>query len=190
MVLVLRKYSENLLVSLFIFYATTDFISYMNNGIRQFLAVCIVFGASKYIFERKYFPAFLAIVIAFFVHRTALLMLPLIIIVQGEPWNKSTIAVLVFALLAVTFVSVFTDVLENMLSETSYSNIVSNWQSWNDNGTHPIRVAVYCVPVLLSLIGNRFIREENDPIINICTNMSVITAGLYIISMATSGIYM
>lgn len=190
MTVVFRKYSENFLISLFIFVASTDFISYMNNGIRQFIAVCVVFSTSKFIFEKRYLPTVLAIVIAFYIHRTALLMLPLIIIVQGEPWNKSTTAVLLAALLTVAFVGSFTSVLEDLLSETSYSNIVSNWQSWNDNGTNPIRVAVYCVPAMLSIFGIRYIREEQDQVINICTNMSVFTAGLYIVSMVTSGVYM
>lgn len=188
-VVVFRKYSESLLISLFIFFASTDFISYMNNGIRQFIAVCIIFSTSRFIFERKYLPTVLAIFVAYYVHRTSLLMLPLILIVHGEPWNKSTTAVLLFALIVVAFVGRFTDILEELLSETSYSNIVENWQSWADNGTNPIRVAVYCVPAIMSLFGLRYIREEHDQVLNVCTNMSVFTAGLYIVSMVTSGVY-
>ena len=190
MTVTLRKYSCNLLVSFFLFFASSDFISYMNNGIRQFIAVCLIFSAARFIFEHKYIKAIAIALLASLFHETALLMIPFIIIVQGKPWNKSTTIVLLFALATLAFVGTFTDVLESMLSETSYSSIVENWQSWNDDGTNPIRVVVYCVPAIISLIGLKHIRETNDPIINVCTNMSVITAGLYIISMITSGIYM
>lgn len=187
---ILRKYTPYLLTSFFIFVASTDYLSFMYNGIRQFVAVTIIFAASRFIFEKKYIPALVAILIASRFHGTALMMIPVIFIVQKDPWNKSTVLLLVLAFAAVLYVNQFTNLLDNMLEDTQYANVVSDWKSWNDNGTNPLRVAVYCVPAILSLIGLRYIREVNDPIINICTNMSVISAGLYIISMVTSGIFM
>lgn len=185
-----RKYSENLLISLFIFMAGNDFLSYMENGIRQFVAVAIILLSSDFIFEKKYIRAVIAVAFSSLFHQSALLMLPIIFIVQGRPWNKSTTFMLMASLLAVAFVAQFTSILDNMLEETQYSSIISTWVGWNDTGTNPIRVAVFCVPALLSLVGLSYIREEDDPVINICTNMAVISAGLYIISMVTSGIYM
>ena len=186
----LRKYSSHMLTALFIFVASTDYLSFMHNGIRQFIAVAIIFSASKFIFEKNYIPALLVVLIASRFHGSALLMIPVIFIVQGEPWNKRTVFLLFLAFLAIIYANQFTNVLDNMLEETQYTNVVTDWKSWNDDGTNPIRVAVYCVPAILSLIGVRYIREENDPIINVCTNMSVVSAGLYLISMVTSGIFM
>lgn len=189
-VFVFRKYSTNLLLSLFVFVASTDYISYMHNGVRQFAAVCIILLASRFIFERKLIPAIIAVILASQFHQSALLMIPILFIIQGSPWNKSTVAMLFGALLVIIFVDQFTGILDTLLEETQYSNIVSDWTSWDDNGTNPLRVAVYSVPAVLSLVGLPYIREENDPMINICTNMSIISAGLYLISMATSGIFM
>ena len=186
----LRKYSNNMLISLFIFAAGNDFLSYMENGIRQFVAVCIILLASSFIFERKYIRAVIVILIASLFHQSALLMLPIIFIVQGQPWNKSTTFLLFASLMAVAFVAQFTGILDSMLEETQYSSIINTWTGWNDTGTSPVRVAVFCVPAMLSLVGLNYIREENNPVINVCTNMSVLSAGLYIVSMATSGIYM
>ena len=76
------------------------------------------------------------------------------------------------------------------MQETQYSNIVSDWTSWGDDGTNPIRVLVYAIPTLLSIIGLRYIRQEDDPLIDLCTNMSVASTGLYLISAMTSGIFM
>ena len=186
----LRRYSTDLLTGLFIFVAATDYYSYVQNGMRQFVAVCIILACSKWIFERKLIPATIGVLIASQFHQSALLMIPVIFIVQGDPWNKSTLLLLIGALIAVAFVSQFTNILDNLLSETQYSNVVDDYTSWNDNGTNPIRVLVYCVPAVLSLIGLPYIREVNDPVINVCTNMSIVSAGLYLISMVTSGVFL
>lgn len=185
-----RKYSANFLTALFIFVASTDYLSFMHNGIRQFVAVAIIFSASRFIFEKQYIPAIIAILIASLFHQSALLMVPIVFIVQRDPWNKSTVLMLALAFLAIIYVKQFTTFLDTLLEETQYTNVVSDWQSWNDDGANPFRVAVYSVPMVLSLIGLQYIREENDPVINICTNMSVITAGLYLVSMVTSGIFL
>lgn len=186
----LRKYTPHLLTAFFIFVTSTDYLSYMQNGIRQFVAVAIIFAASRFIFEKKYMPAIVSVLIASRFHGSALVMIPVLFIVQRDPWNKTTVMLLGLAFISVLFVNQFTNILDNLLEETQYANVVSDWQSWNDNGTNPLRVAVYSVPAILSLIGLRFIREENDPIINVCVNMSVISSGLYLISMVTSGIFM
>ena len=190
MLVCLRKYSTDLLTGLFIFVAATDYYSYVHNGMRQFVAVCVILACSKWIFERKYIPVVFGVLIASQFHQSALLMIPVIFIVQGSPWNKSTLLVLLGALLAMAFVSQFTTILDDLLSETQYTNVVGEYTSWNDNGTNPIRVLVYCVPAILSLIGLPYIREANDPVINVCTNMSIVSAGLYLVSMATSGIFL
>ena len=67
--------------------------------------------------------------------------------------------------------------------------MVSTWEEWDDNGTNPIRVLVYSVPLIIAIIGNRYIRDANDPLINVCVNAAVASTSLYLISMVTSGIY-
>ena len=87
------------------------------------------------------------------------------------------------------FADRFTDILDNMLAETQYQNVVSDWEQFQDDGTNILRVLVYSVPTILSLIGIKYIREADDPVINICVNMSIASAGLYVVSMFTSGIF-
>ena len=59
---------------------------------------------------------------------------------------------------------------------------------WKD-GTNIIRVLVYSVPALLSLLGLNQVRAANSPIINLSVNCSIVTMALYLVSMVTSGIY-
>ena len=189
LIYVYRKYSSRYLVSFFLFIASTDYISWMFNGIRQFLAVTITFIGIKFILDKKYAKAIILILIASLMHQSALLVIPFIFIAQGKAWNKKTLLFMVAVIVIVAGIGQFTNVLDSMLAETQYKNVVSDWQSWNDDGTNALRVLVYAVPSVLSLIGLRFIRNEDDKVINLCTNMSIVSVGFYIVSMFTSGIF-
>ena len=185
-----RKYSTSYVTSIFLFIASSDYLSWMQNGIRQFTAVTMILAATTLMLRKKYIPLILVILIASTVHQSALLMLPIVFIAQGKAWNKKTIMALIAMLLAIAFVDQFTGILDTMLADTQYGNVVSDWQSWNDDGTNPLRVLVYSVPTILSLIGIRYIRNADDPVINLCCNMSVITTALYCLSIFTSGVFL
>ena len=76
--------------------------------------------------------------------------------------TEKTLLFLLLTVLVVLFIDRFTNILELLLQETQYKNVVSDWKGFEDNGTNLLRVLVYAVPTLLSLIGLRFIRAEND----------------------------
>ena len=189
LVAVYRKYSSEYLVSIFLFVASTDYLSWMFNGIRQFTAVTLLFAASGLMLKKKWISTLVIILLASTIHQSALLMIPIVIIAQGKAWNKRSVIFLVAAMIAIVFVNQFTNILDNMMQETQYANVVSDWNEWGDDGTNVLRVLVYSIPTILSLIGIKYIQAEDDPVINFCTNMSIISTGIYIISMFTSGIF-
>ena len=184
-----KKYSSNYILSIFLFIASTDYISWMCNGIRQYTAVTITLFAFKYILENRKVPAIVIIIFASLFHGTALLMIPFVFIAQGDALNKKTMLFIMATLVAVMFIDKFTPILDEMLQETQYQNVVSDWNEWGDDGTNILRVLVYAVPTILSLVGLKYVRFENNKLINICVNMSVVSTGLYLISMVTSGIF-
>ena len=184
-----RKYSSAFVTCFFLFIASTDYISWIFNGMRQFVAVTITVACFPWILKKKYILAIIGILVASLFHQSALLVLPFVFIVQGRAWNKKTLFFIIVVIVAVMFADQFTNILDTMLAETQYENVVSDWQSWQDDGTNFFRVLVYCVPTILSLIGLKYIRQENSPLINVCTNMSIASAGFYIISMVTSGVF-
>lgn len=186
---VYRKYSTSYVVSFFLFIASTDYISWIFNGMRQFVAVTITVACFPWIIEKKYVRAIILILIASLFHQSALLVIPFIFIVQGKAWNKKTILFILAVIVAVIFADRFTDILDNMLAETQYQNVVSDWEQFQDDGTNILRVLVYSIPTILSLIGLKYIRKEDNPVINICTNMSIAATGFYVVSMFTSGIF-
>ncbi len=189
LIYVYRKYSSRYLVSFFLFIASTDYISWMFNGIRQFLAVTLTFWGIGLILKKKYAAMIILILVASTVHQSALLLIPFIFIAQGKAWNKKTIIFIIAIIIIISFVGNFTNILDSMLEETQYKNVVSDWQGRQDDGTNIFRVLVYAVPSILSLVGLRYIKEADNPLINLCTNMSIVAVGFYVISMFTSGIF-
>lgn len=189
LIYVYRKYSTKFVVSFFLLIASTDYISWFFNGIRQFLAVTITFACFELILKKKYIPAAIIIFLASLIHGSALLVIPFIFICQGKAWNWRTVAFIIAIIVSVAFVDKFTNVLDTLLADTQYTNVVSDWQSWEDDGTNILRVAVYSVPAILSLIGKKYIDRANNSVINLCVNMSIVSMGFYIVSMFTSGIF-
>ena len=154
------------------------------------MAVTIIFAATSLMLRKKYVPLFLVILFASLFHQSALLMIPIVLIAQGRAWNTRTLLFIAAAVVAVLFVDRFTVFLDTALEETQYANVVSDYTSWNDDGTNPIRVLVYSVPAILAFIGRKRIMYEDNRLINLCANFSLITAGLYLVSMVTSGIFL
>ena len=184
-----RKYSRNLWLSIFLFVASTDYTAWMFNGTRQFFAAAISFTALPFIVHKKYIPSVLIALFASQFHQSALILIPVIFIVQGKAWNKKTLLIALGAVIATAFIDEFTGFLDEFLQDTQYKNVVSDWESFSDDGTNVLRVLVYSVPTILSLLWRDRIREADNPLIHICVNMSIVSTGIYVVSMFTSGIY-
>ena len=91
---------------------------------------------------------------------------------------------------AIMFVGRFTSLLDSSLSETQYKNVVTDYTSGGDDGTNPLRVAVYSIPTIIAFIGRKKHQKCDDVLIYFCTNASIISTGLYALSMFTSGMYL
>mgnify|MGYP001851625671 FL=1 len=182
-----QKYSYSFALSIFLFVISTDAYQWLFNGMRQFIPAAILFACMGLILKKKYIPLIIIILLVSTIHLSALLMLPCIFIVQGKPWNKKTMLFLAAVVVIILFVDRFTDVLETFLANTQYDDVTAQFQY--DDGTNLLRVLVYSVPPVLALIGRKQIEKMYSPIINLSINMSIISMGIYIVSMFTSGIY-
>lgn len=182
-----QKYSYSFALSTFLFVISTDAYQWLFNGMRQFIPAAILFACIGLILKKKYIVLIVIILIVSTIHLSALLMIPCIFIVQGKPWNKKTLVFLVAVVVVILFVDRFTDVLETFLANTQYDDVTAQFQY--DDGTNLLRVLVYSVPSILALIGRKQIEKIDSPIINLSINMSIISMGIYIVSMFTSGIY-
>ena len=187
--LVFRKYSPDYWTSIFLFVVSTDYLSWMHNGMRQFIAVTMIFAGFGLLVKKRYVPLVILILIAAQFHGSALLMLPVVFIVQGRAWNRWTVLTLAAAMVGIVFIDRFTPILNDLLQDTQYDDIMTNeiWEA--DDGTNIFRVAVYSVPAILSLVGLPYVRAADDPVINISVNCSIVTMALYGVASVSSGIY-
>jgi transmembrane protein EpsG len=87
------KYSHNYFYSVFLFLATTNF-TWLMNGIRQFLAVAIIFAATPLIKKNKWFKFILIVLFASTIHGTALMMIPIYFFVRAKPWTSHAMLLL------------------------------------------------------------------------------------------------
>lgn len=189
LIYVYRKYSINYVLSVALFVISTDYVAWMFNGVRQFMAVTMIFGATTLMLKKKYIEVIAIILLASTFHRSALLMIPVVFIAQGKAWNRRTLMLIALTVLVVTFVEQFTDFMDAALENTQYANVTEDYITIDDTGTNPLRVLVYSIPAILAFVGRKIIEKSENEQINFCANMSIITASIYVVSMFTSGIY-
>ena len=185
-----RKYSSDFMLSMFLFIASTEYFSWIFNGMRQFLAVTIALAGFQLYFDKKYIKYFFIILFASSVHMSAIVMLPIAFVARGTPWNKRTLFTIAIALMAVFATERFTNVLDSAMQYTQYSETVGSWMEAADDGTNPVRVLIHALPTILAFVGRANLKQVDNPLINISVNMSIISTSLWLISMVTSGIYL
>lgn len=188
LVYIYRKYSTNYWLSIFFFVASTDYLSWMHNGIRQFLAATIIFLCIPLVAKRKYLMAIAIILVAAMIHSSALLVVPFVLVINGKSWNIRTLAFGVAVFVAVVYADYITGFLATFLEDTAYEGDIIFLTS--NDGTNILRALFYSVPAVLTLFFRPYVDEANDPLINVCANLSIITTGFYIFSVYTSGILM
>jgi len=175
LVLIYRKYSEDYIFSVFLFIASGCYSGWMMNGLRQFVASCIIFAALPLLVKRKYVPLIAVILIAMSVHKAALIMIPIVFLVQFKPWGKITIISLIVLAVVLYFY-------------VGNSDWMSEETLQSAKGSNPLRIVIAAIPTVIAFVGRKRIATNNNGLINILVNMSAITVILYTIASLTSGI--
>ncbi len=189
LVAVYRKYSVDFWTSMFLFLISTDYFSWVFNGMRQFVAVTMVFACFGLIVRRKYVPVICVILLASTIHASALIMIPVIFIVQGRALNWKPLLCIALAVIAIALIDRFTPLLSGLLEDTQYGDMIMSEEWANSSGTNLLRVLVYSIPALLAAVGKRYLDQSNDPVIHVSANAALISASLYVVSSVTSGIF-
>lgn len=184
---VYRRYSCNFVMSMFLFLASSDYLQWTHNGMRQFVAVCIVFAATKLLLKKKYWLYIPIVLVASTIHATALLMIPVCFIVQGKAWNVRSVLFTIATLVAINFSGALSDLIVDFMSDSQYSNEVG--QFLETEGTNILRVVVFAIPPILALVFKKYVDAARHPVLDLSVNMSIISMGAYIISAVTSGIF-
>jgi len=182
------KHAENASFVVFLFVLSSNFV-WMLNGVRQFLAVCILMAGTSFLIEKKWLKYFLVVFVAFNIHDSSLLMIPFYFVIQSKPWSKRVWLFIGAALLAVVFAEPFMSTMDTVLEDTSLSDSIS-FALKDTSGSNIIRFFVAAVPVGIALMKRKEVEEKTTPFVDICINMSLITALSYLLASVTSGIIM
>jgi transmembrane protein EpsG len=161
---VMYKYSRMIELSLYVYITGGLFLVSMN-GIRQLLAAAIVFTATKYLIDGNWIKYFFIVLFASLFHQSALILLPIYFLVRSKAWSKSTVVLIISALIIVVGFDQFTSVLFSAIEDTQYGH----YKDFAEGGANILRVAVDLIPLAIAYLGRDKMREifpDNDVIVN------------------------
>ena len=180
----ISKFSDNVSYSVFLFITSLEFY-WLFNGIRQFVVAAMFFAAFRLVVEKKFIKFLLLVFVMYFIHSTAIILIPIYFIVNMKNWDIGiSICIIVTRAIVLIFPGKVNVWIDDAFSDYDYLNAVQD-----DDGVNILRVAVSLVTPVLAYIYRKDIARYNNPYINVMVNFSLITAGLYAIGYVTSGIY-
>ena len=183
-------YSDYFFDSVALFIITGTF-TWMINGIRQFLVVAILFANFRLLVERKWWYYILLIIVLSRVHQSAIIMLPVYFVVQGEPWNKKTLGILLGSIVLIFFSAYALKLMDDAMAFVHYNKYEgqSALLAEDDDGSNPIRTLIMAVSPILAWFKAKEIRELRSPAVNILVNISILACAFSLIANVTSGVY-
>lgn len=184
-----QRYSEAFFFSTLLFLLNGNF-TWMFNGMRQFLCVTALMLGFRWLVQGKTIKYMALICCLGWVHVTVLLMIPIYFVVRQKPWSKLVLLSIFVTAIAVIFAEPFAGAIEHTVTTHSASYKDSTVMLEDDDGVHPLRVAIAAAPVILAWIKRRDIQGENNAVLKICINMCLLAALLYAFGVVTSGILM
>lgn len=145
----MRMYSEMPGISMFFFVASTGF-SYMFNGIRQFVAIMILFAGYRLLVQKKYVWYILLIVLAAQFHGTAYIMVIGLVASFIRPWSKLSFVSIGAFTASMVFLEPILSQMKIFLEDTEYSGQINRLTELE--GVNFIRVLVAVVPCVIGFV--------------------------------------
>ena len=181
------NYSSNFALSAFLFIASSQF-TWMFNGIRQYMVVCILFACTSLIYKKKTISYIALVIILSTIHKTAIFMIPIYFIVSGEPWNKRTLIIILGIILCMIFANRVLNIFDSVMQESDYAIGYNEFKA-DDDGVNLFTILVALIPTMLSFIFREKLKDKYTENIKVSINMSIMTVCIYIFSNITrSGI--
>lgn len=179
------KYSTNFTYSLMLFFLSMAFL-YMMNGMRQFMAACIVFLFSDFLFNKKTIKFILVVLLATTVHSSAIIWIPIYFVVQGKPWNLKVLIAIIAIVVVIFALDNFTDLLSESLEGTDYDGYTDQFAK--DDGSSMSHTLIALIPVALAFWKRKEIEEKDNKTAFILVNCAVIEVLINVVANFTSGI--
>ena len=172
-----KRYSKQFLFSIFIYFALGTYV-FTLAAIKQVLGMAIVTLAFPYLEKRKWIRYYLMVLIAMLVHTYALAF-ALLPFFKQKPWQLFTFVFLVVISVVVrNFESAITAFMEqaNDLGKT-----LAEYEVFDDHTVNILRLIVYAVPPVLSLVFQKWVLGDESPTNNVLVHMSIISLAFMIL---------
>ena len=188
------RYSCDFFMSMYLFIASTSFL-WLMGGIRQLTAVCFILYFYRFVIERKMIAFAIVVYIAYTIHDTAVLWIPIYFIVKFKPFSVRIWICVFITLVAFFFITQFTSLLDASFEGTAYEGYGSNMINYDpdhtgniDDGVNPIRMLISAVPPAIALWRWKYIKDRTNPMIDVSINLGTAAAGVNLLGVVTSGI--
>lgn len=196
--IIIYYYCTPIELGIFMFF-TYGYLGGMMDGMRQYMAAAIVLLGTKYLFSIKrgsIFKYAVFVIIAYFMHSSALMMLAVYIVVRRKAWEKSSYVLLFGSVvLAMGFDKILPSFL-GALEETSYSGYAENGWFTNgvEGGSSLFRPIVSAAPIVVAYLNKdrmKMLGHIGDILVNIAfLNMAIYVVATYNWIFARLAIYL
>ena len=174
-----KKYSVSPALSLLVFFSIGTYVMYIA-ALKQCFAMFFLLLALPYAIDKKYVRFYLLVFVAVLFHTHAF-MFAIVPLLFGKPWGKVTIAFFGAALFAMaTYDATLGAFMEYA---QSMGALVAEIEVFDNNAINVLRVAVYWVPALLTLVFRKRLFSNSTRAENLFANMSLISAFILMIGL-------
>lgn len=183
--IILYVYCTPLDLGIFLFVAY-GYLGGMMDGMRQYMAAAIMLLGTKYLFSMKkgdFFKFAVFVIIASFMHKSAIIMLVVYFVVRRKAWTMSSyVIVLGSVVLTVCFDQILPSFL-SALENTSYDTYANNgwFTNGNEGGSSFFRPIVAAAPIVIAYL-NKDRMNRLGHIGDIFINMAFLNMAIYIVA--------
>lgn len=181
---VVRRESVSFFDTCFVLFVTLYFNYF--TMMRQWIAVSIVFWASRFIKKRKFIPYLFFCLLAAQFHNSAFFMIIVYFMVTGKAWSKKQLWLVVLFSISMMFLQPILNAVGFLAEDSTYNYVIDTMQT--STGSSFIRAVVAAAPPALAFIYRKNIRTD-DLMVNVSVNMSLINMLMLILASFTSGIF-
>lgn len=178
-----KKYSPEYVFTFFLFISSTTF-TWLINGMRQFLVVCILFALSDWIVNnnKRFKLLYIGLIVAlYFVHSSCLFLIPLVYLCsRGKMLDKWMFLVVVGTVIATNY--------SDSLMGAAADVMNKQYALAEGKGSSIPRFLVSLVPLLLVIYKWKDVKTKSSPFIIYSINMSLVGACFFFASTFTNGI--
>lgn len=180
----LKTYSNNLLLSLFLFFATNAY-TLTAAALKQSAAIAISLVAVTFALKKKWLPFAVLVILAASFHLYVLLF-ALVPFLTFKPWSKMTYIILAIFIAAGFMLQ---SLLGTIVDITSMIGESYTEESFIGDGINIFRVLVANVPLVLTFLYRRTLFRNSTKAENLMINLAMLNGAIMFVGMFGTAIY-